>query len=46
VIELTAKVPGFEGAMNPKLNGARVKLAAWQKAKRVSAPKRKVKKAA
>ena len=46
VIELTAKVPGFEGAMDPKLNGARTKLAKWQKAKRAAAPKRKVKKAA
>jgi catechol 2,3-dioxygenase-like lactoylglutathione lyase family enzyme len=46
VIELTAKVPGFEGAMDPKLNGARAKLNKWQKAKRNVAPKRKVKKAA
>jgi len=46
VIELTAKVPGLEGAMDPKLNGARARLAAWQKAKRTPAPKRKVKKAA
>lgn len=46
VIELTAKVPGLESAMDPKLNGARAKLAAWQKVKRAAAPKRKVKKAA
>ena len=47
VIELTAKVPGLESAMDPKLNGARAKLNAWQKAKRKSAPaKRKLKKAA
>jgi hypothetical protein len=32
--------------MDPKLNGARARLAAWQKAKRTPAPKRKVKKAA
>jgi catechol-2,3-dioxygenase len=34
VIELTAKVRGHEGDMNPKLNGARAKLNAWTKAKR------------
>ena len=46
VIELTAKVPGLEGAMDPKLNGARAKLEKWQKSKRVAASKRKMKKAA
>ena len=47
VVELTAKVPGRESAMDPKLNGARAKLNAWQKAKRKTAPtKRKLKKAA
>ena len=34
VIELTAKVRGHDSDMNPKLNGARAKLEAWQKAKR------------
>ena len=34
VIELTAKVKGHDKAMNPKFNGARAKLAAWQKTKR------------
>ena len=46
VIELTAKVPGRESEMNPKLNRAREKLTAWQKAKRASSGKRKLKKAA
>ena len=46
VIELTAKVPGQESAMDPKVNRAREKLNAWQKAKRMGAPKRKLKKAA
>jgi catechol 2,3-dioxygenase-like lactoylglutathione lyase family enzyme len=46
VIELTAKMPGFESAMDPKVNGARAKLDSWQKAKRATASKRKVKKAA
>ena len=34
VIELTAKVRGHGGDMNPKLNGARAKLNAWTKSKR------------
>jgi hypothetical protein len=46
VIELTAKVSGLESEMNPKLNRAREKLTAWQKAKRTKAPKRKLKTAA
>lgn len=33
VIELTAKVPGREGAMNPKTNGARHALDRWMQAK-------------
>jgi len=33
VIELTAKVPGRENAMDPKTNGAREKLERWQAAK-------------
>ena len=33
VIELTAKVPGQEQAMDPATNGARVKLDRWQGAK-------------
>ena len=37
VIELTAKRPGHDQAMNPKLNGARERLDAWQKAKSVPA---------
>jgi catechol 2,3-dioxygenase-like lactoylglutathione lyase family enzyme len=37
VIELTAKLPGHDQAMNPKLNGARERLEAWQKAKSVPA---------
>ncbi len=35
VIELTAKVPGREDAMDPKVNGARDKLQRWQQAKAV-----------
>jgi catechol 2,3-dioxygenase-like lactoylglutathione lyase family enzyme len=46
VIELTAKVPGHESDMDPKLNGARARLNAWQKAKRAAPAKRKMKKAA
>jgi len=34
VIELTAKVPGRENAMDPARNGAREKLERWQAAKR------------
>ena len=34
VIELTAKVPGHAGAMDPKKNGAREKLDRWTEAKR------------
>ena len=34
VIELTARVPEKEGMLNPKTNGARAKLDAWQAAKR------------
>jgi len=34
VIELTAKVPGRENAMDPAVNGAREKLERWQAAKR------------
>ena len=33
VIELTAKVPGRENAMDPAANGAREKLERWQAAK-------------
>ena len=33
VIELTAKQPGHDEAMNPKTNGAARKLAEWQKRK-------------
>jgi len=33
VIELTAKVPGRESAMDPAVNGAREKLERWQAAK-------------
>jgi catechol 2,3-dioxygenase-like lactoylglutathione lyase family enzyme len=33
VIELTAKTPGHERAMDPKANGAREKLERWQAAK-------------
>ena len=46
VMELTAKVPGHETDMDPKLNGARAKLNKWQKAKRAAPVKRKVEKAA
>jgi catechol 2,3-dioxygenase-like lactoylglutathione lyase family enzyme len=39
VIELTAKLPGHDFAMNPATNGARSKLDKWQSAKRrVTAP--------
>jgi catechol 2,3-dioxygenase-like lactoylglutathione lyase family enzyme len=34
VIELTAKRANHDAEMNPKTNGARAKLDAWQKAKR------------
>jgi catechol 2,3-dioxygenase-like lactoylglutathione lyase family enzyme len=34
VIELTAKLPGHDQAMDPAVNGARAKLDAWQSAKR------------
>jgi catechol 2,3-dioxygenase-like lactoylglutathione lyase family enzyme len=34
VIELTAKLPGHDFAMNPAINGARAKLEKWQGAKR------------
>ena len=37
VIELTAKRPGHEEAMNPAANGARAKLDRWQAAKRARA---------
>ena len=33
VIELTAKLPGHDQAMDPAVNGARAKLDAWQSAK-------------
>jgi len=33
VIELTAKMPGHDAAMNPATNGARAKLDKWQAAK-------------
>jgi len=33
VIELTAKMPGHDEAMNPAVNGARGKLDKWQQAK-------------
>ena len=33
VIELTAKMPGHDAAMNPAVNGARAKLDQWQQAK-------------
>jgi hypothetical protein len=33
VIELTAKMPGHDQAMNPATNGARAKLDKWQGAK-------------
>jgi len=38
VIELTAKRPGHDEAMNPATNGARQRLDAWQKAKQAMAP--------
>jgi hypothetical protein len=34
VIELTAKEPGHDEAMNPARNSARERLDAWQAAKR------------
>lgn len=34
VIELTAKLPGHDRAMNPKTNGAHAALDRWQKARR------------
>jgi catechol-2,3-dioxygenase len=34
VIELTAKRPGHDQAMDPAVNGARQKLDSWQAAKR------------
>lgn len=37
VIELTAKTPGHDKAMNPKKNGARTRLDAWSKARRRAA---------
>ena len=37
VIELTAKLPGHDEAMNPAINGARTKLDKWQAAKREAA---------
>ena len=33
VVELTAKVPGHESAMDPQINDARGKLDRWQAAK-------------
>ncbi len=36
VIELTAKRPGHDAAMDPATNGARAKLDAWQAGKRVT----------
>ena len=36
VIELTAKVPGTEAAMDPAANGARATLDRWQEQKRKS----------
>ncbi|HEX6121042.1 MAG TPA: VOC family protein, partial [Dongiaceae bacterium] len=36
VIELTAKRPGHDAAMDPTKNGARAKLDTWQAAKRHS----------
>ena len=38
VIELTARVPEKEAMLDPKTNGARAKLDAWQAAKRAHAP--------
>lgn len=37
VIELTAKLPGHDQAMDPAANGARAKLDQWQAAKRQAA---------
>jgi catechol 2,3-dioxygenase-like lactoylglutathione lyase family enzyme len=37
VIELTAKLPGHDQAMDPATNGARAKLDAWQSTKRQGA---------
>jgi len=37
VIELAAKRPGHDGAMDPAANGARAKLDGWQAAKRPAA---------
>jgi catechol 2,3-dioxygenase-like lactoylglutathione lyase family enzyme len=36
VIELTAKTPSHDEAMDPARNGARERLAAWQKAKQAA----------
>jgi len=38
VIELTAKRPGHDEAMDPTINRARERLDAWQKAKKAFAP--------
>ena len=38
VIELTAKMPGHDEAMNPSTNGAHAILDKWQAAKFVDAP--------
>jgi hypothetical protein len=38
VIELTAKMPGHDEAMNPSTNGAHAILDKWQAAKLVDAP--------
>lgn len=38
VIELTAKQPGHDDAMNPATNGAREKLDRWQKSKKGTHP--------
>ncbi|KPK09070.1 MAG: lactoylglutathione lyase [Betaproteobacteria bacterium SG8_39] len=40
VIELTAKKPGHDAAMDPAKNGARAKLERWQAAKRAGAAAR------
>ena len=37
VIELTARTPGHDEAMDPARNGARAKLDRWTKAKRETA---------
>lgn len=37
VIELTAKLPGHDEAMDPRTNGARAKLDRWQASKRKAA---------